>query len=167
MRKENNYDHFGIKAKSGLSEYLANLVELDTILYETNLPNLFIIPSGGIPPNPAELLIGGKLDYLLDELRSRFDFIIIDTPPVGIMADALELAEKCDAGLFITKQNYTEKHLVEEAEELFSRRKLKNIGIILNQVDFKKHKSYNYYKNYQKKRPLSKSVSDFINLNAN
>ena len=151
MRKEDNYEAFGVDDSSGLSDYLAGFNSKDAIIHRSDIPNLYIIPSGGIPPNPSELLINGQFEKLISALRNDFDYIIVDTPPVGILADGLELMKSCDLSIFVTRQNYTLKQHVIDANLTYQRIGIKNMALLFNDVDIskKKYGGYGkYYNNY-------------------
>lgn len=159
MRKENNYDDFLVEDNIGLSDYLANIATEEEIIKKTAIPNLSIITSGGIPPNPSELLIGGKIELLLNRLKKEFDYIIIDTPPIGILADGMELMHKCDISIFVARQNYTLKKHISEANQIYKRHRMNNMAIILNDVSFKKQRSYyDYYYNNSRKSGFLKKA---------
>ena len=147
MRKINDYSEFDINDDIGLSDYLAGLATTSQIIRKTKYPNLSIITSGGLPPNPSELLITGKIDELLDELTGIFDYIILDTPPIGILADAMELINKADVNIFVVRQNYTLKKQVMEATTNFAHKRMRNLALLLNDVNFKSlNYGYAYYK---------------------
>ena len=150
MRKEDNYEAFGVDDICGLSDYLAGFKAKDAIIHRSDIPNLFIIPSGGIPPNPSELLINGQFEKLIAELRDEFDYIIVDTPPVGILADALELMKSCDLSIFVTRQNYTLKQHVIDANLTYQRIGIQNMALLFNDVDISKKKYGGYGKYYNK-----------------
>ena len=79
---------------------------------KTEIEYLDIIPSGPIPPNPSELLISEKLDELIDSLKERYDYIILDSPPLGLVSDSLELIKHVDATLYMARFNYTHKNML-------------------------------------------------------
>jgi len=142
-----------------LSDYLAGLSVKESIIKITEIPNLYIITSGGIPPNPSELLINEKFEQLLDQVKKDFDYIIIDTPPIGILSDGLELMDKCDVNIFIARENYTlKKHLL-DLNNIYSQRKIDNLALLYNAVNYSKSEygGYGkYYNQYYKKNRLVK-----------
>lgn len=163
MRKETSYESFGVDDNIGLSDYLAGFKPVDAIINKSEIPNLFIIPSGGIPPNPSELLINGKFQSLLENLKKSFDYIIVDTPPVGILADGLELMRYCDLNIFVTRQNYTLKQHVIDANHIYQSTGIKNMAILFNDVDVakKQYGSYGkYYNNYYDKHGKTTGVTN-------
>lgn len=157
MRKDKDYSEFGVEEGIGLSDYLAGLSLKDGIIKTTDIPNLFIITSGGIPPNPSELLINGKFQQLLDALKSTFDYIFIDTPPIGILSDGLELMDKCDVNIFIARENYTLKKHLRDLNNIYAQRKMHNLALLYNAVNYSKSEygGYGkYYSQYRQKKHL-------------
>jgi len=155
MRKEKNYEEFGLTEGIGLSDYLAGISSETGIIKETIVHNLFMITSGGIPPNPSELLISGKFEALLRWAKTKFDYVIIDTPPIGIISDGLELMSKCDVSIFIVRENYTlKKHLI-DLNILYGQRKMNNLALLYNAVNYQKpeYAGYGkYYNQYYKRK---------------
>jgi capsular exopolysaccharide synthesis family protein len=179
LRKNNNYDEFGIQrnlslyqmqgGKSnvdekyskdktvGITEYLIGQIPLEGIVHPTRFENLFVVPSGKIPPNPSELLMTRQFKELLDFLKRNFDCIILDTPPRGLLADALELIHFADIEIFVLRQSYTVKQNVSALQKMYEKeRDDKPMGIIFNDVNFKKIRysagkhplAYNYLTDY-------------------
>lgn len=151
---------------TGITNFLIGASELNQIINRSELSeNLFFISSGPIPPNPAELLSGERARLLFEQLQDRFDYIIIDTAPVNLVADAFLLEPFTDITLFAVRYGKTNQETIRELELMRSGRKLKNPAIVLNGV--KKGKGYGYgyqntYKNsyghgyYQDDKPKSK-----------
>ncbi len=119
----------------GLSTYLIGYNTLDEVLVETHIENLYLLPSGPIPPNPAELIESDKMLDLIVELKTKFDYILIDTPPVAHVADALLIAKFADANIFVMRQNYSSKNVLKIVEELHQAKKMTNMGIVINDVN--------------------------------
>jgi capsular exopolysaccharide synthesis family protein len=125
IRKPKIYDDFGVKNTFGLTNYLSNQQTLDPLIQPSGYDYLELLMSGPIPTNPAELIAADETKVLFDNLRKRYDFIIIDTPPVGLVTDALLLVKHSDIQIFVARQNYTDKNRfaevmnnIEEAVEL-------------------------------------------------
>ena len=159
MRKDKDYSEFGVEDSIGLSDYLAGLSVKDGIIKTTDIPNLYIITAGGIPPNPSELLINGKFQQLLDTAKTNFDYIIIDTPPIGILSDGLELMDKCDVNIFIARENYTLKRHIADLNNIYSQRKLHNLALLYNAVNYSRaeYGGYGkYYNQYYKSKQFTK-----------
>ena len=153
MRKDKNYTEFGVEDGIGLSDFLAGLSNETGIIKATDVPNLYMVTSGGIPPNPSELLINGKFEQLLESVKTRFDYIIIDTPPIGILSDGLELMDKCDVNIFIARENYTLKKHIADLNNIYAQRNVNNLALLFNAVNYSKaeYGGYGkYYNNYYK-----------------
>lgn len=128
---------------TGLTEYLySDQTKLEDIIHVTSFnPHCDVIYSGMIPPNPTELLSNGRYEELLDNLRSKYDYIVIDTAPLLLVTDTFLFADLADATLYVTRSRYTEKSLVEFANNNIDSNKIKNVGFVLNDVD-KNHYGY-------------------------
>lgn len=144
LRKPRIFDDFNIDNNIGTVNYLIGQKNLIEIIQKTHIPNLDVITSGPIPPNPAELIISDTMSELIDELKAIYDYIILDTPPVGLVSDALELAQYCDATLYIVRQSITKKGMLSVVNEKHKRGELHNISIILNDFQNKSKYGYNY-----------------------
>lgn len=116
-------------------------------LTDTNI-NFDIIFSGSIPPNPAELLSNGRFDLLVNEIKSDYDYIIVDTAPTLLVADTTLITHLADTVLYVTRANFTEKKLVKFISNLKTLNTIKNMGIILNNVGQNKGYGYSYSYNY-------------------
>ncbi len=112
LRKPRLSDEFGLKNQIGVVNYLIKQNSLDEITNSTQIPNLDVILSGPIPPNPSELILSEAMKELVLELKQKYDYIVLDTPPVGLVSDALELAQFADVTLYIVRQNYTKKDMI-------------------------------------------------------
>ncbi|MPN48799.1 Tyrosine-protein kinase CpsD [bioreactor metagenome] len=111
--------------------------------------NLSVITAGSIPPNPNELLAKPALDELIKELKAEYDFIIIDTAPVGMVSDGFLLNRIADVNLFVTRAGFTPKKFVEEADRYFQENRLKKMYFILNAVNLNAVEyRYGLYKKY-------------------
>jgi capsular exopolysaccharide synthesis family protein len=146
LRKPKLFDDFNIDNNIGSVNYLIGQKKLHEIVQNTHIPNLDIITSGPIPPNPAELIISDAMNEMIEELKQIYDYIILDTPPVGLVSDALELAQYCDATLYIVRQEVTKKGMLSVVNEKHKRGELHNISIVLN--DFRKKSKYGYNYGY-------------------
>ena len=119
-------------------------MEAEEIIKSTETPNLFLIPSGPIPPNPSELILNGRLPELLNYLESHFDYIIIDTAPINPVTDAYIISPMCDATLFVIRHGYTPRFYLQRRDDQNKIRDLKNMAIIFNGVKNKGLSSYGY-----------------------
>ncbi len=134
MRKPRLFGDFGLTNDVGLSTYLAGLGEFDDVLQTTSYDGLALVSGGPVPPNPSELLLTDRMMSFMQEATKRFDYIILDTPPLAIVTDAFVLAPYADHTLFVVRQNYTPRDLLKTAEDFFSSGKLKNISIVFNDI---------------------------------
>ena len=142
---------FDIQDKYGLSTFLSGNCELSDIIQPTSNVNLNIILPGPIPPNPNELIASNKTYHMFEALKQQFDYIIIDTPPVGIVADALLLVSFADTVLFLVRHNYTRKQMLLNVLNTLYSRKVSNINIIINDLPISKNRfgsAYGYGYNY-------------------
>ena len=139
---------FGLKDKPGLTNYLGGGYDLPSTIHKVKgLP--FSILSGGFQtPNPAELLGSAAVETLFEELEKQFDFIVIDTPPVNIVIDAVPLAKLTDGAVFVFRENFSNYPEIEKTKKAFSHAKIRIIGAILNDTSEYKNGSrkrrYNY-----------------------
>lgn len=124
------------KGLIGLTEYLySDQTKLEEVIHVSSFnPYLDVIYSGMIPPNPTELLSNGRYEILLAELRSRYDYIILDTAPLLLVTDTFLIAELADVTIYVSRSKYTEKALMEFANNNISQNKIKNVGFVLNDV---------------------------------
>ena len=132
LRKPRLADEFNLKNQIGVVNYLIKQDSLAEIINPTQIPNLDVILSGPIPPNPSELILSDAMRDLILELKQQYDYIILDTPPVGLVSDALELAQFADVTLYIVRQNYTKKDMITLLNTRVQRGELANASIILN-----------------------------------
>jgi capsular exopolysaccharide synthesis family protein len=135
LRKPKISVHFGIDNNVGLSNYAIGKAEISDILKPSGaFEGLYIIPSGAIPPNPAELVTLPRVRQLLEELKKDFDYIVLDTAPIGLVTDAQLLNTYADIVLYVVRQGYTHRQQVQASNELHQSRKMKRMSIVLNDV---------------------------------
>ncbi|PZX92505.1 sugar transporter [Flavobacterium aquariorum] len=132
LRKPKLFEEFNLSNTSGVVNYLIKQKSLDEIVNHTSVPFLDVIFSGPIPPNPSELIMSDGMKELIEELKTKYDYIILDTPPVGLVADSLELAQYCDVTLYMVRQNFTKKEMITLLNNRVNRGELHNTSIILN-----------------------------------
>ena len=112
LRKPKIFNDFNINNNQGIVNYLIGESSLESLIQSTEIEYLDIITSGPIPPKPSELLINEKLNELITRLKATYDYIVLDTPPIGLVADALELLEHVDATLYVVRQDYTKRQML-------------------------------------------------------
>lgn len=154
IRKPKLAEYFGFEQKhlQGITSYLADdSTDLHSLLLHTQASaNLWILPSGTVPPNPAELLSRPALDKAIGQLAQEFDYVILDTAPVGMVSDTLIASRVANASLYICRADYSYKSDFEMINELKKENKLPEMALVINGVDMKK-KKYGYYYGYGKK----------------
>jgi capsular exopolysaccharide synthesis family protein len=146
----------------GISDYLvgAENVSIEDIIRPHNtVPGLFIASSGSLPPNPAELMMSHNLTHLINELKTSFDYIIIDTAPVGKVADAFSLSSLIDSTIYMVRYNYTVKSQLELIEDIYTNNKLVHPMIVLNDAKEEATHAYGYGYNYGYERNKKEEVS--------
>ena len=149
LRKPKISKELGISREPGLSNYLIKMAdEKDIIKPHPTIANFNIIPCGPIPPNPAELISGPRLKELMDYLKQHFDYIIMDSPPVGAVTDAKILASMAHATLYIVRHNYTNSSLLQMINDVHKKNILPNLNIVFNGITTKKILGYSYGKEY-------------------
>ena len=132
LRKPRLADEFNLTNQVGVVNYLIKQNSLAEITNSTQIPNLDVILSGPIPPNPSELILSEVMQEFINELKAHYDYIILDTPPVGLVSDALELVQYADVTLYIVRQNYTKKDMITLLNNRIKRGELTNASIVLN-----------------------------------
>ena len=152
IRKPGLNKVFNLSSKEkGITQYLAN-PEIDLMslvqLSDVN-KNLYILPGGTVPPNPTELLARDGLDKAIEILKKNFDYVILDTAPIGMVTDTLLIGRVADLSAYVCRADYTHKAEYTLINELYHEQKLPNLCTIINGVDLKKRK-YGYYYGYGK-----------------
>lgn len=150
MRKPKLGRSLGLtSAEKGLSTYLIGQAGIDDILhtYEEH-PNLSFIPSGPIPPNPTELLMNKRVEILLSDLRQQFDYILIDTPPINLVSDALLLRPYVSDILIIIRHAYTRKTMLKDVEEMYQNGELEGAHLVYNGIKYQRGYGRHYYQDY-------------------
>ncbi|MEJ7767497.1 MAG: polysaccharide biosynthesis tyrosine autokinase [Chitinophagaceae bacterium] len=148
IRKPKIVAGLDLKGKEGITNYIVGNANIeDIIIPVTQVQNLYVIPCGPIPPNPAELLLDEKIKEMFDYLKLNFDAVIIDSAPLGLVSDAVVLSIYAHATLYIMRQDYTLKKQLGLVNEFYKKNKLPKISILLN--DVKTSSTYGgYYGNY-------------------
>lgn len=143
LRKPKVSKYLQLSNQTGLSNYLIGKAGINDIIQPTQVSeNLYIIGSGPIPPNPSELLLQLEIENLVTYLRSNFDEILIDTPPIGLVTDAQILARLANASLYLVRQDVTFKDQVSQLENLRKQQKFPKLNVVLNGV--KQSRGYGY-----------------------
>lgn len=144
LRKPRIFDDFGINNNLGIVNYIIGQNDIDEITQFSGYENLDIITSGPIPPNPSELLINDKMDDLIKDLKTKYEYIIIDTPPIGLVSDAFNILKHVDTTLYIVRQSFTKKGMLAIINEKYKLGEVKNISFVLNFFNQKAKYGYSY-----------------------
>ena len=134
----------------GLSEYLSGLCELEDVLYTTNLPDTWVIPAGHEAPNPLQLLDTPAMEELIEYLSRRFDVVLVDTPPVCLLVDAIAMAKFCDGALLVVGYRKGKQQEIGEAVENIKQTGCRILGAVLNGVKFGSMSNRHYYYNSER-----------------
>ncbi|MDD4972355.1 MAG: polysaccharide biosynthesis tyrosine autokinase, partial [Paludibacter sp.] len=160
IRKPKLDEYLNLDNKTGISLYLSGHMSPEELVQPSGIhPNLSVIMAGPEPPNPNELLTRPALDKLIKELRKEYDYIVIDTAPMGVVSDSFTLNRIADVNLYVVRTDYTPKKNIEEATKLYTQNKLKEMFFVLNGTDMKKSgysadygKKYGYGYRYSNKQ---------------
>ncbi|MFL5353837.1 GumC family protein [Archangium sp.] len=164
MRRPRLHKAFGVPDDMGVSSLVVGEGSLERAIKSTDVPNLFVLPCGPLPPNPAELLHTRAFSELLGKLRERFDCILLDSPPLGPVSDALVLSKQADGILLVLKAGRTQREQAKRAIRSLRDVKARVIGALLNHVDMRGGKgsdysTYNYYRSYGGERDEQRTAS--------
>ena len=148
IRKPSINQRFNIIQPNGVTNYLAGQCTLDEIILHLPKVDFDILPAGAIPPNPGELIRSDKLTVMFEELRKRYDFIIVDSSPIGMVTDAYSLAHLSDVNLFIVRNEKTNKTFFKKLSAQLKQDNLPHVYSILNDVieDGNRYSKYKLYK---------------------
>jgi tyrosine-protein kinase Etk/Wzc len=144
LRKPKLSAYLGETRETGISNYLVGTTNETEIIKATKVGNLFLISSGPIPPNPAELLSNGRIETLINVYRETFDYILIDTPPVGLVTDAMILSPYVDACFYLVRHEVSQKQNLTILNDLKKFDKFKSLNVIFNGVNYKNSQEYRY-----------------------
>lgn len=150
MRKPRIHKVFGLDDSKGLSTLLTGHSDIKEVIFESGIPKLYLLPSGPRPPNPAELLGSNKMVEVISELRKRFNYIIIDSPPLIAVTDSAVLSKSVDGVVLVLKAGQTTRELAKRAHKNLKELNARVLGAILNDVDLEKDRYYYYYPYYYK-----------------
>ncbi len=145
LRRPKVHKVFDVENDQGLTEILVNKVDPKSLIKETFVGNLFVLPSGVLPPNPAELLGSKNLVKLIEELKESYDYVLIDVPPVNLVPDGLLIANIIDGVLLVCSSGVVPVEEAKRAKELLVQAKARVLGVILNNVPMDTTNYYYYY----------------------
>lgn len=135
---------------TGLTEFLSGTTDLSHGLCDTNSENLFVVQSGSVSPNPTALLQSKNFNDMIETLRKYFDYIIVDTAPIGFVIDAAIITQKCDASILVVEAGVAKRREVQKAKSQLEQTGKPFLGVVLNKFDVQREKygSYGGYGNY-------------------
>lgn len=145
MRKPRTYKDVTSKLNVGLSNYLSGMVELEEAISSTNIENLNVMVCGPKPPNPAELLGTERFRQMLADLKDRYDYVIVDTPPLGSMIDAAIIASLTDGTILLIEYNTVDYKKAVMVKEQIEKANARILGVVINKIPRREFKSYYYY----------------------
>jgi len=133
--------------RSGVSNYLIGQEDdiVDLVYSLPGFENLDILSSGIVPPNPAELLLNPRLNKMFEELRVRYDYIVVDTAPVNLVTDTLMMSHHADMFVYVARANYLDKRMLEFSQKLYQEKRLSNMAMLINGMDHKRVYGYGTY----------------------
>lgn len=146
LRRPKIHRYFELSNTCGLSNYLTSGIEVESVIFSTK-EGVDVIPSGTIPPNPAELLNSSKFKQTLEQLRDNYDMIILDSPPIGLVTDSGVIANKVDGTLFVVKSHHIDQRLAINSMKLLNNAGAKVIGTVLVAIPAD-NKGYYGYQQY-------------------
>lgn len=147
-------EYLSLNSRHGLTEYLStdDITLNDIILKEPVQHNMDVIVAGPVPPNPAELLASQRVDDLFAQLRTMYDYIIVDSAPVGMVSDTFSLARVSDATVYVCRANYTSMRDVKFFNNVYSENRLRKMALVVNGTNAKKGYGYGYGQDYDGKK---------------
>jgi capsular exopolysaccharide synthesis family protein len=165
LRKPRIHLGFDTDNNKGISTILINQNTIGECIKHSNKNNFDFITAGPVPPNPSEIIMCEEKNKMLNSLKNDYDYIIIDTPPIGIVTDAMDNIQKADYPIYVMKANSSKRYFINNINNLFKEKNLSRLSIVLNGIDLhvsnmKYGYGYGYYddENETKKRSLIKKV---------
>jgi len=138
MRKPKIHVGFGVPNDKGMSTILIGRNTIDECIYKSSLNNLDFITAGPVPPNPSELIISSRMVDILNQLKERYDVVVADNPPIGLVTDGIRIIKIADYPIYVFRENYSKRNFVQNVRKLISDNNITNLNIVLNAVDIKK-----------------------------
>jgi capsular exopolysaccharide synthesis family protein len=144
LRRANLHARLNVPREPGFTDYFVKSVDLSALVRTTHIPNLWAIPAGALPPNPPALLARPDLPAALAQLKRHYRWVLVDSPPVAAVTDALLLAQSADATVLVVQQNKVDRAMVKRALGALRKVTPSVIGAVLNAVDVKTKGYYGY-----------------------
>lgn len=156
LRKSVYIGRYGVTGEhqiKGLSHYLSGQNELDDVICETDIENMHIIFAGPSAPNPTELVGNSYFEEMIESLKNQYDYIIIDTPPLGSVIDAAIITKVCDGTILVVENNVISRRFAQDVKKQLEITDCKILGVIINKYDiYRKGKYKGYYSGYYKRK---------------
>lgn len=135
--------NLGLPSSPGVTNYLSGAIDdVDSLINHHS--NCDIIVAGPVPPNPSELLLSNRIEQLIKELKQRYDFVIVDSAPIGLVSDTFSLTRYSDVTLYVSRANYTKKSFIKYLNSVVERGQLKNVAVVINDTNPKLSHGYGY-----------------------
>ncbi len=144
LRKPKINKVFKIDKSEGLSTFLIGENKIEDIISSTFIDNLSVVTSGPIPPNPSELIQSLKMEEFIEQMKKEYDYIVFDTPPVAIVTDALILNKYCNLTIFVIRQNYSTRNVLDLINEFYKGKNFNNMSIVANDIRTPSYYGYGY-----------------------
>ncbi len=152
LRKPRLHKEFNLDNDIGVTNFLRGQTRFEDVAQETHIKNLHLFTAGPIPDNPSELLSHTAMEQLFEKLRANYDYVFIDTPPIGVLSDGFVLMQYSDLNVYVLRENFSKKDFVGTLEELRKEGKVHNMYLILNAADLDKgYGNYGHYHGYNSK----------------
>jgi tyrosine-protein kinase Etk/Wzc len=157
MRKPKIHKGFGVDNEKGMSTLLIGKNVVKNCVRKSKIENLDFITAGPVPPNPSELIINGRFKETIEELKTMYDIIVVDNPPVGLVTDGVPVITNADFPIYVLRNNYSKKNFVQNIDRLILENKISRLSIVLNGIE--KNKTgygygygYGYYGGYYEEK---------------
>lgn len=144
LRKPKVHLGFGVQNTHGMSNLIIGETTLEQAIHKNVAENLDFITAGPIPPNPSELLLSNRFNEIIAELKIRYDVIVIDNPPIGLVSDGVKLLTDADIPIYVFKSHYSQRNFANRVKELFEMQQLTSLNVILNGIESTKNSIYGY-----------------------
>ena len=152
--------YLGVRGKHGVTNYIvkSNIKPEDIILSVPETENLFVASSGDLAPNPAELLMNPRVKELFEFCKENFDYVIVDTAAYSMVTDTLIISHFADAFIYVIRANFLDKRYLKFINGLYKSKRLPNMALLINGIDFKKAYAYGYGYGYGSKFEATKNI---------
>ncbi len=144
LRKPKIHLGLGVSNEAGMSSLISKQFELKDCIKTSKIENLYFITAGPIPPNPSELLLSDRFKDIIEELKTQFDVIIMDNPPIGLVSDGIKILTDADIPIYVFKSHYSKRIFAHRVKELFDMNQLTKLNVILNGINAIGRSNYGY-----------------------